>query len=72
MENFTDVLYNATVYKNVEGHVLGVFAAARDITAQRKAEEQVAEQRTKELERLARTGKIPKAYSWKELKMIRT
>ena len=34
----TDVLYNATVYKDEKGNVLGVFAAARDVTAQ-KAEE---------------------------------
>ena len=33
----TDVLYNASVYKNVSGGVLGVFAAARDITAQKQA-----------------------------------
>jgi len=33
----TDVLYNASVYKDVEGQVLGVFAAARDITAQKQA-----------------------------------
>ena len=29
----TDVLYNATVYRNEAGEVQGVFAAARDITA---------------------------------------
>jgi|GEM_PF-2169971 len=28
----TDVLYNASVYKDMAGNVLGVFAAARDIT----------------------------------------
>jgi PAS domain S-box-containing protein len=33
----TDVLYNATVYKDVEGRALGVFAAARDVTAQKQA-----------------------------------
>ena len=49
----TDVLYNASVYKDVAGNVLGVFAAARDITAQKRAEAQVAEQRSRELERLA-------------------
>ncbi|TMI32451.1 PAS domain S-box protein [Candidatus Bathyarchaeota archaeon] len=32
-----DVLYNATVYRDDKGNVLGVFAAARDITAQRQA-----------------------------------
>jgi PAS domain S-box-containing protein len=35
----TDVLYNASVYRDVQGNVLGVFAAARDVTAQRQAAE---------------------------------
>ena len=35
--SLTHVLYNASVYKDREGKVLGVFAAARDVTAQRKA-----------------------------------
>jgi PAS domain S-box-containing protein len=39
-----DVLYNATVYKNEAGEVQGVFAAARDITERRKAEETLAKQ----------------------------
>ncbi|MFV7235708.1 PAS domain S-box protein [Flavobacterium sp. ZB4R12] len=33
----TDVLYNASVYKDEEGNVLGIFAAATDITAQKLA-----------------------------------
>ena len=33
----TDVLYNATVYKDAQGKALGVFAAARDVTAQKQA-----------------------------------
>src|SRR3989338_8526709 len=33
----TDVLYNASVYKDARGNVLGVFAAARDVTAQQQA-----------------------------------
>lgn len=33
------VLYNATVYRDRDGHVAGVFAAARDITERRRAEE---------------------------------
>jgi PAS domain S-box-containing protein len=37
--HLTDVLYNASVYKDVAGNVLGVFAAARDVTAQKQAEE---------------------------------
>src|SRR5437879_100184 len=35
----SDVLYNASVYKDPRGNVLGVFAAARDITGRKKAEE---------------------------------
>ena len=37
----THVLYNATVYKDPEGKVQGVFAAARDITERKKVEEQL-------------------------------
>ena len=32
----TDVLYNASVYKDVRGNVLGVFAAARDVTESKR------------------------------------
>lgn len=39
----TDVLYNASVYKDDKGNVLGVFAAARDITARKKIELQLHE-----------------------------
>jgi PAS domain S-box-containing protein len=39
--NITEVLYNATVYKNESGEVQGVFAAARDITQRKRAEEQL-------------------------------
>jgi len=35
----TDVLYNATVYKNEVGEIQGVFAAARDITERKQAED---------------------------------
>ncbi|MDN7024756.1 PAS domain S-box protein [Methanoculleus sp. FWC-SCC1] len=34
----TPVLYNASVYRNNEGEVAGVFAAARDITGHKEAE----------------------------------
>lgn len=33
----TDVLYNATVYKDAKDTTLGIFAAARDVTAQKQA-----------------------------------
>ena len=35
----TEVLYNASVYRDAGGKVLGVFAAARDVTAQKQAAE---------------------------------
>jgi hypothetical protein len=65
-----DVLYNASVYKDVRGNVLGVFAAARDVTAQKTAEAQVADQRNKELERLAELERFQKLTVGRELKMI--
>jgi PAS domain S-box-containing protein len=37
----TDVLYNASVYKDANGKVIGVFAAARDVTERKKAEHQL-------------------------------
>jgi PAS domain S-box-containing protein len=56
----TDVLYNASVYKDISGNVLGVFAAARDITERKRAEielekyrehlEELVRERTRELE----------------------
>ena len=55
----TDVLYNASVYKNEAGEVLGVFASARDITESKRLEkelmiyreqlEEMVKQRTAEL-----------------------
>ncbi len=66
----TPVLYNASIYKDVAGNVLGVFAAARDVTAQKRAEAEVADQRTKELERLAELERFQKLTVGRELKMI--
>jgi len=37
----TDVLYNATVYRNESGELKGVFAAAHDITVRKQAEEEI-------------------------------
>jgi len=37
----TDVLYNAVVYRNEAGEVQGVFAAARDISERKRAEDQL-------------------------------
>ncbi|MCK9431944.1 MAG: PAS domain S-box protein [Candidatus Omnitrophica bacterium] len=41
----TDVLYNASVYKDTQGNVLGVFAAARDITVLKRAEAELMRHR---------------------------
>jgi PAS domain-containing protein len=35
--NLADVLYNASVYKDDKGNVLGVFASARDVTEQKQS-----------------------------------
>ncbi len=66
----TDVLYNATVYRDARGNVLGVFAAARDVTAQKRAEAEVAAQRARELERLAELERFQRLTVGRELKMI--
>ena len=68
--DLTDVLYNASVYKDADGHVLGVFAAARDVTAQRRAESEVAKQRARELDRLAELERFQKLTVGRELRMI--
>lgn len=39
----TDVLYNATVYRDERGGVAGLFAAARDVTALKKARQKLEE-----------------------------
>lgn len=39
--NIIDVLYNATVYRDENGQILGVFAAARDISQVKQAEEEI-------------------------------
>jgi PAS domain S-box-containing protein len=64
------VLYNASVYKDALGKVLGVFAAARDVTPLKKAELELADQRGRELERLAELERFQKLTVGRELKMI--
>ncbi len=66
----TDVLYNASVYRDTQGKVLGVFAAARDVTARKKAEAEVAEQRNTEMERLVELERFQQLTVGRELKMI--
>jgi len=66
----TDVLYNASVYRDASGNVLGVFAAARDVTGQKRAEAEVADQRAREMDRLAELERFQKLTVGRELKMI--
>ncbi len=66
----TAVLYNASVYKDIQGNVRGVFAVARDVTAQRRAEAELADQRTTEMERLAELERFQKLTVGRELRMI--
>jgi PAS domain S-box-containing protein len=58
---FTDVLYNASVYRDTNGAVIGVFAAARDVTAKKAAEAELEKHRL-HLEELVqvRTGELEK------------
>jgi PAS domain S-box-containing protein len=62
-ETFTEVLYNASVYRDGAGKVLGVFAAARDVTEQMRAQREV-------VERLAELEQFQRLTVGRELKMI--
>ncbi len=61
--HITPVLYNASVYKDEDGKVIGVFAAARDISELKKAEEALkrARENLEEIVKL-RTAELEKAY----------
>jgi hypothetical protein len=69
-QQLTEVMFNASVYKDAGDNVLGMFAAARDVTAQRRAEAAIAEQRARELERLEDLERFQKLTVGRELKMI--
>ena len=66
-----DVLYNATVYRNEAGEVQGVFAAARDITERKRAEEELNHYRehleelvAQRTEELARSNKDLEQFAY--------
>ncbi|MDQ1538407.1 MAG: hypothetical protein QOE58_2800 [Actinomycetota bacterium] len=65
-----DVLYNASVYRDADGKVIGVFAAARDVTKQLQAQREIGEQQAKELDRLAELERFQRLTVGRELKMI--
>jgi PAS domain S-box-containing protein len=56
--HLTPVLYNASVYKGPAGEVAGVFAAARDVSERKRAEEALrcSENSLKEAQRIANIG----------------
>jgi hypothetical protein len=66
----TEVLYNASVYSDAAGKVLGVFAAARDVSKQNQAHREIASQRVNELDRLAELERFQRLTVGRELKMI--
>jgi PAS domain S-box-containing protein len=71
-----EVLYNATVYHDSNNNVLGVFAAARDVTALKQAESKIGrqrileEQRKRELEKLRELERFQNLVVGRELKMV--
>ncbi|HYO20085.1 MAG TPA: PAS domain S-box protein [Dermatophilaceae bacterium] len=69
-ETLTEVLYNASVYRDASGKVLGVFAAARDVTTRIRAQREAAHQQAIELDRLADLEHFHRLTVGRELKMI--
>jgi len=68
----TEVLYNTSVYRDTGGKVLGVFAAARDVTNQNQAHRTIAQQQATALDRLAELEleQFQRLAVGRELKMI--
>jgi PAS domain S-box-containing protein len=66
----TEVLYNASVFRDVNGEVLGAFAAARDVTKQRHAQAEIAQQLDQEVERRAELERFQRLTVGRELRMI--
>jgi len=65
-----EVLYNASVYRDLNGAPLGVVATARDVTPQIEAQRTLAEQQAEEQERLEQLEKFQRLTVGRELKMI--
>src|SRR5450631_743324 len=66
----TEVLYNASVHRDLRGNVLGVFAAARDVTKQMQAQRENAVQQSMEMDWLAELEQFQRLTVGRELKMI--
>ncbi|HEY5248447.1 MAG TPA: PAS domain S-box protein [Dermatophilaceae bacterium] len=65
----TQVLYNASAFRDADGNVLGAFAAARDVTKQMQAQRRNAEQQAKEREQLVELMQFQRLTVGRELKM---
>jgi PAS domain S-box-containing protein len=65
----TPVLYNATVFRDDDGEVLGVFAAARDISQLKKAEKELSDSQSR-LNSILEGSPIPKFVIDKDHKII--
>ncbi|MDQ1538757.1 MAG: hypothetical protein QOE58_3150 [Actinomycetota bacterium] len=68
--SLAEVRYNASVYRDANGQVLGVFAAARDVTKQIQDQRRSAEQQTIAAERLADLETFQRVTVGRELQMI--
>ena len=66
----TEVLYNASVYRDAGGKVLGVFAAVRYVTNQTQAHRTIAQQQATALDRLAELEQFHRLAVGRELQMI--
>jgi PAS domain S-box-containing protein len=69
-ETLVEVRYNAAVYRDISGSVLGVFAAGRDVSKQMQARRETAEQQARELDGLADLQRYQRLTVGRELKMI--
>src|ERR1019366_256211 len=69
-KTLTEVLYNASVYRDAGGKVLGVFAAARDVTNQNQAQRTIAQQQATALDRLAELEQFQRLGGWRGAKMF--
>ncbi|HYO19374.1 MAG TPA: PAS domain S-box protein, partial [Dermatophilaceae bacterium] len=65
-----DFLCNATIYRDLNGEVLGVLTSARDVTRQRQAQKEMAEHQAKEQERLKELERFRDLTLGRELKMV--
>jgi PAS domain S-box-containing protein len=67
--SLSEVLYNASTFRDADGNVLGAFAAARDVTKQMQAQRRNDEQQTKEREQLVELRQFQRLTVGRELRM---